>query len=148
MGIVPVKWGVVEMDITELIDARAPREMGVSLAYALDDGVGQPLTAAWLELDACRAALGNTDHPALRGRLELTAALLRDAVFNLLSTTAKIRTDALAGAEVACAQGEECLPGRDKKHLFGRRFPVRERGQEHRKVKGYRSVLRARATAQ
>jgi len=136
------------MDSTELIDVRAPREMNVSLARALDDGVGQPLTAAWLELDACRAALGNTDHPALLGRLELTAALLREAVFNLLSTTAKIRPDALAGAEVECAQREECRPGSDKKYLFGRRFPVRERGQEYRKVKGRRSVLRVRATAQ
>lgn len=60
-------------------------------ASELEQGVGQPLAAAWLELDACRADLGNTDHPAVRGRLELMASLLREATLNVLSTAAKVQ---------------------------------------------------------
>ncbi len=101
------------MDITEMLDVVGTEEPSggvaaslrgvdhertgelVSTARELERCVGDPLTAAWLELDSCRSALGNTDHPALLGRLDLTASLLREALFNLLSTAAKCRAAAL-----------------------------------------------------
>lgn len=71
--------------------------------YELEQFVGEPLTAAWLELDSCRSALGDTDHPAILGRLDLVASLLREAVFNLLSTSAKCRTAAVDDPVAQCA---------------------------------------------
>jgi len=88
---------------------RAPES--VMTARELEEGVGQPLTAAWLELDACRAALGNTDHPAMLGRLELIVSLLREAVFNLLSTTAKYPSAALDGAVVERTRRDDFRSG-------------------------------------
>jgi hypothetical protein len=108
------------MDITELMDDVDERELSVVLpevlrgverervrdlimtACELEHQVGEPLTAAWLELDNCRSALGDTDHPAILGRLELAAALVREAAFNLLTASAKCRTAALDGQVVEC----------------------------------------------
>ena len=150
------------MAITELIEHVDGRELSVELPETLqgvshkrvrdlvmtadefEHGVGEPLTDAWLQLDACRSALGNTDHPAISGRLDLVAALLREAVFNLLSTAAECRTAAVENQGIARgeAQGRRlengvapspCLPLRKV------RQHCRQGGQPH-------SVIRARAT--
>lgn len=101
------------MDITELIAVVDTEEFSRGLpdaqrgvtrervrdliitAHELEQRVAEPLTAAWLELDSCRSVLGAMDHPAVIGRLDLVASLLREAVFNLLSTSAKCRIAAL-----------------------------------------------------
>jgi len=108
------------MEITELVDEVQEGELSVELPEALrgvdrehvgdliptacelEHQVGEPLTAAWLELDNCRSALGDTDHPAILGRLELAAALVREAAFNLHAASAKCRTAALEGQMVEC----------------------------------------------
>lgn len=108
------------MDIMELIDAIDTEELSRGLPAALrgvdrervrdllttahefEQRVGEPLTAAWLELDSCRCVLGDTDHPAIRGHLDMVASLLREAAFNLLSTSAKCRIAALDGQAVEC----------------------------------------------
>ena len=108
------------MDIAELIEAVDTEEYSrglpaalrgvdrervrdlITTAHELEQRVGEPLTAAWLELDSCRSVLGQTDHPAVRGRLDLVASLLREAIFNLLSTSAKCRIAALDGQTVEC----------------------------------------------
>jgi hypothetical protein len=108
------------MDIMELIDAVDTEEFSrglpaalrgadrervrdlITTAHELEQHVGEPLTAAWLELDSCRSVLVAADHPAVLGRLDLVASLLREAVFNLLSTSAKCRTAALDDQAVEC----------------------------------------------
>jgi len=94
---------------------RAPET--VITAHELQQGVGQPLIAAWLELDACRAACGNTDHPAMLGRLELMASFLREAVFNLHLTTAKCPSTALDNTVVGRTRWEDCRSGSDNRRL-------------------------------
>ena len=112
-------------------------------AFGVTDGVAQPLTAAWIELDTCRSVLGTMDHPAILGHLELVAALLREAVFNLLLATAKCPPAAVGGAAIERPRGQVGRSAYDTGSHHSVIFPVRQRGWDHRAVKQHRS---ARAT--
>lgn len=144
-----VEKGELSPELSEVlhgVDRKHVRDL-IMTACELEHEVGEPLTDAWLQLDACRSVLRDTDHPAILGRLDLVASLLREAVFSLLSTSAKCRTAAIDAPAVASARGENCRSDSDNRGLYGLRFPVRGLAQKRRQVRRPGSSPRAHANA-